>query len=88
MMKLFFVIFLITLYDAQNGMAHRMYDSYSGSFEKVKRNEMFCKRNFCMRKKTIVRIQTKSESNIKQVLNKDVISQCAPSLDVKVKHTL
>ena len=85
-MKLFFVIFLITLYDAQNGMARRMYDSNSGSFEKVKRNEMFCKRNFCMRKKTIVRIQTKSESNIKQVSNKDVISQCAPSLDVKVKH--
>ena len=71
-----------------DGGSCNFYDFNGGFFRKAKRKDMFCEGGFCMPKEklVLVRKRSKLDNHYRAVLMNHVISQCAPSLGVKVKN--
>ena len=71
----------------KNGGSFYLYDYNSGFFGKAKRKDMYCEGSFCMQKEKLVLEQMLDKDNeYRKVQNEEMISQCAPSLGVKVIH--
>ena len=74
-------------FNLEDGGSCYFYDLNRGSFLKAKKKDLFCKEGFCMKKEKIIRAKNGSKIIYRKVQNRLVISQCAPSLGVKVSNT-
>ena len=75
----------LNLKDGRSGY----YDFNRDSFLKAKRKDLFCEESFCMKKEKLIRAKKGSNNYIyRKVQNQLMISQCAPSLGVKVLKNL
>ena len=69
----------------KDGRSCYFYDFNRDSFLKAKRKDLFCEGSFCMKKEKLIRAKKGSNNYIyRKVQNQLMISQCAPSLGVKV----
>ena len=72
----------------ENGGSCYLYFFKSGLFREAKRKDLFCEGSFCMQKEKLVLEQKLDKDNeYRNVQNEEMISQCAPSLGVKVIHS-
>ena len=74
-------------YEDDVGGSCYLYYFKSGLFREAKRKDLFCEGSFCMQKEKLVLEQMLDKDNeYRKVQNEEMISQCAPSLGVKVIH--